>query len=235
MTRVLIVDHETASADSLASSLRDHGFSTVVTTDGPTGLTEFDRRGADIVLLDLILPGMPGTDLCRRLRAGSGVPVIVVSARDNEVDKIVSLELGADDYVTKPYSVRELVARMRAVLRRGRLEPDHPEPPPDPEPPAEVLAAGPVRIDADRHVVTVHGEEVHIPLKEFELLECLLRSPGRMLTRAKLIGRVWGADYVGDTKTLDVHIGRLRAKVERDPAHPRHLLTVRGLGFKFEP
>ncbi|WP_410598286.1 winged helix-turn-helix domain-containing protein [Amycolatopsis sp. lyj-90] len=233
MNRVLIVDHEATSADSLASSLRDHGFSPVVTNDGAAGLTEFGRSGADFVLMELNLPGMPGADLCRRLRASSGVPVIVVSARDSEVDIIVSLELGADDYVTKPFSPRELVARMHAVQRRWRADREQPPHPAEPRP--ELVTAGPVSIDPGRHVVTVHGDEVHIPLKEFELLECLIRHPGQMLTRTRLIGRVWGADYVGDMKTLDVHIGRLRAKVERDPSRPRHLLTVRGLGFKFEP
>ena len=181
--------------------------------------------GADLVLLDLMLPGMSGTEVCRELRTRSNVPVIMVTARDTEIDKVVGLELGADDYVTKPYSSRELVARIRAVLRRGG------------EPRGVcrgVLEAGPVRMDVERHVVTVDGSTVPMPLKEFDLLELLLRNAGRVLTRGQLIDRVWGSDYVGDTKTLDVHVKRLRAKIEPDPANPKHLVTVRGLGYKFE-
>ena len=173
-----------------------------------------------------MLPGLPGSEVCRTLRERSNVPVIMLTAKDSEIDKVVGLELGADDYVTKPFSSRELVARMRAVLRR-RGEPE--------EAGAAVMESGPVRMDVDRHVVTVRGEQVQLPLKEFELLEVLLRNAGRVLTRMQLIDRVWGADYVGDTKTLDVHIKRLRAKVETDPGNPRHIITVRGLGYKFEP
>jgi two-component system response regulator RegX3 len=191
-------------------------------------LTEFDRNGADIVLLDLMLPGMSGTDVCKALRQRSAVPVIMVTARDSEIDKVLGLELGADDYVTKPYSARELIARVRAVLRRGG------EPGVDADSTAPVLQAGPVRMDVQRHVVTVDGVEVGLPLKEFDLLEYLLRNVGRVLTRPQLIDRVWGADYVGDTKTLDVHVKRLRSKIEADPSVPRHLVTVRGLGYKFE-
>jgi two-component system response regulator RegX3 len=192
---------------------------------GQDALEEFDRNGADIVLLDLMLPGMSGTDVCKALRQRSAVPVIMVTARDSEIDKVVGLELGADDYVTKPYSARELIARVRAVLRRGGESEDMS--------PA-VLEAGPVRMDVERHVVTVTGGEVPLPLKEFDLLEYLLRNVGRVLTRGQLIDRVWGADYVGDTKTLDVHVKRLRSKIEADPSAPRHLVTVRGLGYKFE-
>ena len=177
------------------------------------------------MLLDLMLPGLSGTEVCRALRSRSAVPVIMLTAKDGEVDKVVGLELGADDYVTKPYSARELVARIRAVLRR-RGEPDELVPP--------TLEAGPVRMDVDRHVVSVGGEPVAMPLKEFELLELLLRNAGRVLTRGQLIDRVWGSDYVGDTKTLDVHVKRLRGKVEPDPANPKHIVTVRGLGYKFE-
>jgi two-component system response regulator RegX3 len=173
-----------------------------------------------------MLPGMSGTDVCKALRTRSAVPVIMVTARDSEIDKVVGLELGADDYVTKPYSARELIARVRAVLRRGG------EPADDGTP--GVLAAGPVRMDIERHVVSVNGTAVALPLKEFDLLEYLLRNVGRVLTRGQLIDRVWGADYVGDTKTLDVHVKRLRAKVEADPGAPKHLVTVRGLGYKFE-
>ena len=186
---------------------------------------EFDRTGADIVLLDLMLPEMSGTEVCRQLRQKSPVPIIMVTARDSEIDKVVGLEIGADDYVTKPYSPRELVARIRAVLRRNAKDAAA-----EPAPPT--LSAGPVRMDVDRHVVTVSGAAVQLPLKEFELLELLLRNAGRVLTRGQLIDRVWGADYVGDTKTLDVHIKRLRSKIEPEPPTPRHIVTVRGLGLQ---
>ncbi len=225
MTRVLIVEDEESMADPLAFMLRKEGFSTAVAANGPDALIEFDRNGADIVLLDLMLPGMSGTEVCRALRVRSAVPVIMVTARDSEIDKVVGLELGADDYVTKPYSARELIARIRAVLRRG-IDAEEAE--------SVTLAAGPVRMDVERHVVTVGGESVLLPLKEFDLLEYLLRNSGRVLTRGQLIDRVWGADYVGDTKTLDVHVKRLRTKIEPDPANPRYLLTIRGLGYKFE-
>jgi two-component system, OmpR family, response regulator RegX3 len=198
-----------------------------VVADGPSALAEFERVGADIVLLDLMLPGMSGTDVCKQLRSRSQVPVIMVTARDSEIDKVVGLELGADDYVTKPYSARELIARIRAVLRRG-ADPD------DAGIGDGVLEAGPVRMDVERHVVSVNGEAITLPLKEFDLLEYLMRNSGRVLTRGQLIDRVWGADYVGDTKTLDVHVKRLRSKIEADPANPVHLVTVRGLGYKLE-
>ncbi|MBN9108995.1 MAG: response regulator transcription factor [Pseudonocardia sp.] len=228
MTRVLIVEDEESFADPLAFLLRKEGFTAAVATTGQSALEEFDRNGADIVLLDLMLPGMSGTDVCRSLRSRSAVPVIMVTARDSEIDKVVGLELGADDYVTKPYSARELIARIRAVLRRGG------EGGPEIEGGGGVLEAGPVRMDVDRHVVSVGGADVALPLKEFDLLEYLLRNVGRVLTRGQLIDRVWGADYVGDTKTLDVHVKRLRSKVEVDPSAPRHLITVRGLGYKFD-
>ncbi|RJQ78053.1 DNA-binding response regulator [Pseudonocardiaceae bacterium YIM PH 21723] len=225
MTRVLIVEDEESFADPLAFLLRKEGFTAAVAANGQDALDEFDRNGADIVLLDLMLPGMSGTDVCKALRGRSTVPVIMVTARDSEIDKVVGLELGADDYVTKPYSARELIARIRAVLRRGG-EAEELLP--------QVLEAGPVRMDVERHVVTVAGEEISLPLKEFDLLEYLLRNVGRVLTRGQLIDRVWGADYVGDTKTLDVHVKRLRSKIEPDPSVPRYLVTVRGLGYKFE-
>jgi two-component system, OmpR family, response regulator RegX3 len=228
VTRVLIVEDEESFADPLAFLLRKEGFTAAVAGTGQAALEEFDRNGADIVLLDLMLPGMSGTDVCKALRQRSGVPVIMVTARDSEIDKVVGLELGADDYVTKPYSARELIARIRAVLRRGGdAELDTTLAP-------GVLEAGPVRMDVERHVVTVDGQEVSLPLKEFDLLEYLLRNVGRVLTRGQLIDRVWGADYVGDTKTLDVHVKRLRSKIEPDPSAPRYLVTVRGLGYKFE-
>src|SRR5690606_10997415 len=226
VTRVLIVEDEESFADPLAFLLRKEGFTTAIATDGPQALEEFDRNGADIVLLDLMLPGMSGTDVCKKLRQRTSVPEIMVTARDSEIDKAAGLELGADDYVTKPYSARELVARIRAVLRRGGESKDNDS--------SSVLTAGPVRMDVERHVVTVDGEEVSLPLKEFDLLEYLMRNVGRVLTRGQLIDRVWGADYVGDTKTLDVHVKRLRSKIEPDPGAPRYLVTVRGLGYKLE-
>jgi two-component system, OmpR family, response regulator RegX3 len=196
-----------------------------VAETGPAALEDFDRGGADLVLLDLMLPGLSGMDVCRALRLRSSVPVIMLTAKDSEIDKVVGLEIGADDYVTKPYSSRELLARIKAVLRRGQ-EPEELKP--------VTLESGPVRMDVERHVVTVNGQDTALPLKEFELLEMLLRNAGRVLTRSQLIDRVWGSDYVGDTKTLDVHVKRLRAKVEPDPASPQLIVTVRGLGYKLE-
>jgi two-component system, OmpR family, response regulator RegX3 len=225
VTRVLVVEDEESFSDALSYMLRREGFEVTVAATGTDALAEFDRTGADLVLLDLMLPGLPGTEVCRQLRSRSSVPIIMLTAKDSEIDKVVGLELGADDYVTKPFSSRELVARIHAVLRRGsesaELAP-------------ATLEAGPVRMDVERHVVTVAGEPIRLPLKEFELLEFLLRNAGRVLTRGQLIDRIWGADYVGDTKTLDVHVKRLRAKIEPDPAQPTYLLTVRGLGYKFE-
>ncbi|MDL5155301.1 response regulator transcription factor [Actinomycetospora termitidis] len=238
MTRVLIVEDEESFADPLAYLLRKEGFEASVAETGAAALEDFERHGADIVLLDLMLPGMSGTDVCKALRARSSVPVIMVTARDAEIDKVVGLELGADDYVTKPYSARELIARVRAVLRRGQENDGPAEGSTGSSADRQVLEAGPVRMDVGRHVVTVDAAgdavEVALPLKEFDLLEYLMRNVGRVLTRAQLIDRVWGADYVGDTKTLDVHIKRLRAKLEPEPSQPRHLLTVRGLGYKLD-
>jgi two-component system response regulator RegX3 len=225
MTRVLVVEDEESFSDALSYMLRREGYEVEVAATGPDALTAFDRAGADMVLLDMMLPGLSGTEVCRSLRARSHVPIIIVTARDSEVDKVVGLELGADDYVTKPFSSRELVARVRAVLRRG-AEPE--------ELMTSTVEAGPVRMDVERHVVSVDGTQTPMPLKEFDLLELLLRNAGRVLTRGQLIDRVWGADYVGDTKTLDVHVKRLRSKIEPDPANPKHLVTVRGLGYKFE-
>jgi two-component system response regulator RegX3 len=225
MTRVLVVEDEESFSDALSYMLRREGYEVEVAETGPDALTLFDRTGADLVLLDLMLPGLSGTEVCRELRNRSKVPIIMVTARDTEVDKVVGLELGADDYVTKPFSSRELVARVRAVLRRG-AEAD--------ELITSTVEAGPVRMDVERHVVSVDGHAVGLPLKEFDLLELLLRNSGRVLTRGQLIDRVWGSDYVGDTKTLDVHVKRLRAKIEPDPGNPKYLVTVRGLGYKFE-
>ena len=224
MTRILIIEDEESYRDATAYMLQREGFDVSQAGDGAAGLAEFERNGADLVLLDLMMPGMPGTEVCRQLRARSNVPVIMVSARDSEIDKVVGLELGADDYVTKPFSHRELVARIRAVLRRGQ----------DAELLPEVIEAGDVRMDVERHQVWVRGERVKLALKEFELLELLLRNAGRVMTRGQLIDRIWGADYVGDTKTLDVHVKRLRSKIEVGPAHPTQLVTVRGLGYKYE-
>ena len=225
MTRVLVVEDEESFSDALSFMLRREGFEVGVASTGTDAVTMFDQHGADLVLLDLMLPGMSGTEVCRTLRAKSNVPIIMVTAKDGEVDKVVGLELGADDYVTKPFSSRELVARVRAVLRRANEQE---------ELLPATLEAGPVRMDVERHIVSVDGEHISLPLKEFELLEILLRNSGRVLTRGMLIDRVWGSDYVGDGKTLDVHVKRLRAKLEKDPANPEHLVTVRGLGYKFE-
>ncbi len=226
MSRILVVEDEQSFSDALSFMLRKEGFDVAVADDGQVAVESFERDGADLVLLDIMLPGMSGTEVCRRIRMTSQVPIIMVTAKDSEIDKVVGLELGADDYVTKPFSSRELVARIRAVLRRRTSEPG-----------ATVdatLRAGSIEMDVERHVVTVDGETVKLPLKEFELLEVLMRNAGRVLTRGQLIERVWGSDYVGDTKTLDVHVKRLRSKIEPDPTEPSVLVTVRGLGYKLE-
>jgi two-component system response regulator RegX3 len=228
VTRILLVEDEESYRDPLTYQLTREGYEVVTAATGPDALVAWEDGGADLVLLDLMLPGMSGTEVCRWLRARSDVPVIMLTAKDGEIDKVVGLELGADDYVTKPYSFRELLARVRAVLRRGAIgagdvgtEPDE-----------GTLDVGPVRLDVERHTVHVHGDLVAFPLKEFDLLELLMRNAGRVLTRGQLIDRVWGSDYVGDTKTLDVHVKRVRAKIETDPANPVLLQTVRGLGYK---
>lgn len=226
MTRILIVEDEESFSDPLSYSLRKEGYEVAVTDNGTDGLRIFATHGADLVLLDLMLPGMSGTEVCREIRRTSSVPVIMLTAKDDEFDKVLGLELGADDYVTKPYSSRELLARIKAVLRRGQDSADSEE--------DTTLQAGRIMMDVERHVVQVRGQDVALPLKEFELLEMLLRNVDRVLTRGQLIDRVWGANYVGDTKTLDVHVKRLRAKIEDDPKNPVHLVTVRGLGYKFE-
>jgi len=224
MTRILIVEDESSLSEPLAYLLEREGYETAIAADGLTAVAEFDKNSADLILLDLMLPGLSGTEVCREIRTRSAVPIIMLTAKDSEVDVVVGLELGADDYVTKPYKTRELLARIRAVLRR-RVEQDDQE---------AVLAAGDVRMDVERHTVSVGGTDVAMPLKEFELLEFLLRNSGRVLTRGQLIDRVWGADYFGDTKTLDVHIKRIRSRIEKEPSQPTMLVTVRGLGYRFE-
>ena len=225
MTRILIVEDESSLSEPLAYLLEREGYETSIAADGLQAVADFDRTGADLVLLDLMLPGMSGTEVCREIRTRSSVPIIMLTAKDSEVDIVVGLELGADDYVTKPYSTRELLARIRAVLRR-RVDTDLDD--------NQVLESGTVRMDVERHTVSVDGKDVPMPLKEFELLELLLRNSGRVLTRGQLIDRVWGADYFGDTKTLDVHIKRIRSKIEKIPGEPTMLVTVRGLGYCFE-
>jgi len=226
VTRIMVVEDEESFSEALSFMLRREGYEVEVATDGNAAVDRFERAGADLILLDLMLPGLSGLEVCRIVRQKSQVPIIMLTAKDGEIDKVVGLEIGADDYVTKPFSSRELLARVRSVLRRhGEAE----------ELIATTVEAGPVRMDVDRHVVTVRGTVITMPLKEFDLLELLMRNAGRVLTRSQLIDRVWGADYVGDTKTLDVHVKRLRAKIEEDPANPVHLVTVRGLGYKYEP
>jgi two-component system response regulator RegX3 len=227
MTRILIVEDEQSFSEPLSFLLGKEGYETDVAPDGNKALEIFGKKGADLILLDLMLPGMAGTEVCKQIRTTSTVPIIMLTAKDDEVDTVVGLELGADDYVTKPYSARELLARIRAVLRRQSdfaLE----------EGQGAVVQVGQIRLDTDRHLVTYKNENILLPLKEFELLEFLMRNAGRVLTRIQIIDRIWGNDYVGDTKTLDVHIKRLRSKFEKDPANPELIQTVRGLGYKME-
>jgi len=226
MTKILVVEDEASFSDALSYVLTKEGYEVIVADTGDGAIKAFDKEGADLVLLDLMLPGLSGTEVCRQLRTRSQVPIIMLTAKDSEVDKVVGLELGADDYVTKPYSKAELVARIKAVLRRGSGGQE--------EDSNQLITAGSVEIDVESHKVKVNGEFVTFPLKEFELLEFLVRNSGRVLTRTQLIDRIWGSDYFGDTKTLDVHIKRLRAKIEKDPANPVLILTIRGLGYKFE-
>jgi len=227
MTKILVVEDEKSFSEPLAFLLGKEGYEVVVAADGNEALAKFDKSGADLVLLDLMLPGMSGTEVCRQIRTTSNVPIIMLTAKDDEVDKVVGLELGADDYVTKPYSARELLARVRAVLRRGADTGADLDAGP-------LVQVGEIKLDVDRHIVTFKGENIALPLKEFELLEFLMRNAGRVLTRIQIIDRIWGNDYVGDTKTLDVHIKRLRSKLEKDPANPELIQTVRGLGYKME-
>ena len=226
MTRVLVVEDESSFSEALEFLLGKEGFSVVTAATGTEALKKFDQGGIDLILLDLMLPEVSGTEVCRQIRAKSKVPIIMLTAKDSEVDKVVGLEIGADDYVTKPYSARELVARINAVLRRNGGDGAVID--------SGVITVHGIRMDIDRHQVSINGIPTSLPLKEFELLEFLMRNAGRVLTRMQLIDRVWGSDYVGDTKTLDVHIKRLRAKIEDDPANPKVIQTVRGLGYKME-
>ena len=227
MTRILVVEDEKSFSEPLSFLLGKEGYEVEVASDGNEAIAKFDKSGADLILLDLMLPGIPGTEVCRQIRTSSNVPIIMLTAKDDEVDKVVGLELGADDYVTKPYSTRELLARIRAVLRRGAEFAAE-------EGLSTLVEVGDIKLDADRHLVTFKGDSISLPLKEFELLEYLMRNAGRVLTRMQIIDRIWGNDYVGDTKTLDVHIKRLRSKFESDPANPTLIQTVRGLGYKLE-
>ena len=226
MPKILLIEDEESLGEALEYQLAREGYDVDRAVDGVTGLDRFSTKGADLVLLDLMLPGMAGEDVCKEIRRTSNVPIIMLTARDAEVDKVVGLEIGADDYVTKPFHTRELLARIKAVLRRTTVESTSSD---------GVLEGGGIRLDAERFEVTVDGEPVHMPRKEFELLELLMENAGRVLTRDTLIDRIWGADYFGDTRTLDVHIKRLRAKCEKDPHSPQHLITIRGLGYKFVP
>ena len=226
MARILVIEDESSFSEAISFLLRKEGFEVGVAETGQAGLEEYERHGADLILLDLMLPGLSGTEVCRQIRTKSQVPIIMLTAKDAEIDKVVGLELGADDYVTKPYSSRELIARINAVLRPAQN--------PETEIENGIITIGSIRLDIDRHQMSVNGVAVALPLKEFELLEFLMRNSGRVLTRSQLIDRVWGSDYFGDTKTLDVHIKRLRAKIEVEPANPIFIQTVRGLGYKFE-
>jgi two-component system response regulator RegX3 len=226
MSSVLVVEDEQSLREPLVYILQREGFDVFEAVDGPSALLQWQNNSPDLILLDLMLPGMSGVDVCREIRTRSSVPIIMVTAKDSEVDKVVGLEIGADDYVVKPYSTRELLARIKAVLRRGAA--------PDSNESRSVLEAGPVRLDTERHAVTVNGQPVTLPLKEFELLEYLMDNTNRVLTRGQIIDRVWGSNYYGDTKTLDVHVKRIRSKIEPDPANPKFIMTIRGLGYKFE-
>ena len=225
MSKILVVEDESNLREPLVYLLQKEGYEVIEAEDGKFALETFHSQGADLILLDLMLPGLSGNEVCREIRADSNVPIIMLTAKDTEIDKVVGLEIGADDYVTKPYSTRELLARMKAVLRRQVGPVSETE---------GMLSAGPVSMDTDKHTVTVDGEKIQMPLKEFELLELLLENVNRVLTRGQIIDRVWGSNYYGDTKTLDVHVKRIRSKIEDDPSRPKHLLTVRGLGYKFE-
>ena len=230
MTRILIVEDEESYREPLVYQLTREGYDVSAAATGEDGLELFTQGGVDLVLLDLMLPGLDGTALCRRIREQSRVPIIMLTAKSAEIDKVVGLEIGADDYVTKPYSFRELLARVRAVLRRNQMVAESDSASDDDIP----LVCGDISMKIGQHEVSVRGENVFFPLKEFELLEYLMQNKGRVITRHQLIDRIWCSDYVGDTKTLDVHVKRVRSKIEEDPAHPKYLTTVRGLGYKID-
>lgn len=227
MANILLVEDEDSFRDALSFMLKKEGFDVITAIDGDSALDLFAREGADLILLDVMLPGRSGIEVCTEIRKSSQVPIVMVSAKDGEIDRVLGLEIGADDYVTKPFSSRELIARIRAVLRRNSAAAEEGEA-------GSILESGPLRMDVDRHVVTVDGEQISLPLREFELLELFMRNPGRVLTRSQLIDRIWGSNYVGDTKTLDVHVKRIRAKIEVDPAEPKYIVTLRGLGYKLD-
>ena len=226
MTKILVIEDEETFREVLEFMLTKEGFDVVLASDGAEGIRKFNETRPDLVLLDLMLPEVSGTDVCKEIRSKSATPIIMLTAKDSELDKVLGLELGADDYVTKPFSTRELLARIRAVLRRGVTEFEDDD--------QLLVSIGNVRMNLERHEVSVNGQSISLPLKEFELLEFLMRNAGRVLTRGQLMDRVWGSDYVGDGKTLDVHVKRLRSKIETDPANPQLLTTVRGLGYRFE-
>lgn len=225
MTKILLIEDEAGIAEPLSYQLSREGYATTWIEDGLKGLEVFNTQGADLVILDLMLPGMAGEEVCKAIRRSSDVPIIMLTARDSEIERVVGLELGADDYVTKPFSTRELIARVKVILRRASAALT----------PGSVYESGGIRLDPDRFEVTVRGEPVHMPRKEFEVLELLMSNAGRVVTRESLIDQVWGPEYFGDMRTLDVHIKRIRAKCEADPSAPQHLLTVRGIGYRFLP
>ncbi|MFT3944385.1 MAG: response regulator transcription factor [Ancrocorticia sp.] len=225
MPQILVVDDEPVFRDTLAFNLRRDGFDVATAADGLSAVEAFHKTEPDLILLDLMLPGISGIEVCKRVREVSSVPIIMVTAKDDEIDKVVGLEVGADDYLTKPYSYRELLARIRAVLRRAKADVPAPET-------SEVLRAGRIEMDTEAHVVRVAGKKTKMPLREFELLQMFLENPDRVLTRNQILDRIWGLNYIGDTKTLDVHVKRIRSKIEEDPSNPTALVTVRGLGYK---
>ncbi|WP_394263250.1 response regulator [Trueperella sp.] len=225
MTNILVVEDEPTYREMLEFNLSRDGFKVTTAADGPSALAAFDAQEPDLIVLDLMLPGMSGNEVCRQIRQESNVPIIMLTAKDSEIDKVVGLEIGADDYVTKPYSYRELVARIRAILRRMADSPMIVDE-------SDVLRVGRIEMDQDAHVVRVDGEEIKMPLREFELLELFMQNPDRVLTRGQILDRIWGLDYIGDSKTLDVHVKRIRSKIEESTSKPTALLTVRGLGYK---
>ena len=224
MTKILVVEDEESFREGVSFILSKEGYEVIDAADGNDAIVTFEREGADLVLLDVMLPGLSGLEVCKKLRTLTKVPIIMLTAKDTELDKVLGLEIGADDYITKPFSSRELLARVKAILRRtGNVDVK-----------SAILEIGPVRVDTERHTVSVEGLDQSLPLKEFDLLVYLMQNAGRVLTRVQLIDRIWGSDYFGDTKTLDVHVKRLRSRIEKDAANPRFIQTIRGLGYKFD-